>query len=155
MSYTMTDEHKRKISSASKEMWRTKDMTERNKKISKSLKGHKISEVTRLKFHFRCLREKHPRWNGGKSISKRGYLFILKPTHPFCNSLGYIFEHRLIMETHLGRYLKPEEVVHHINGNKLDNRIENLQLFKNDSKHKKFHFPKGFYFGKNAHLPPL
>jgi len=43
------------------------------------------------------------------------------------------------MEKHIGRYLTPEEVVHHINEIKTDNRIENLMLFKNANEHTKFH----------------
>ena len=78
-------------------------------------------------------------WNGGKSINCNGYVCIHSPNHPFKNNRGYVFEHRLVMEKHLGRYLVPEEKVHHINGIKTDNRIENLKLFKNESEHQQHH----------------
>ena len=84
--------------------------------------------------------EKHWHWKGGKILSGWGYYHIYQPNHPFCDHHGYIFEHRLIYEKYLGRYLKPEERIHHINYIKADNRIENLMLFPNISEHKKYHF---------------
>ena len=82
--------------------------------------------------------EKSYAWKGGKTIHSTGYIFIYIPTHPYAHN-GYVFEHRLVMEKHLGRYLKPEERVHHINKIKDDNRPENLKLFNNESEHQKFH----------------
>ena len=50
-----------------------------------------------------------------------------------------MLKHRLIMERHLSRKLKTSEVVHHINSNRADNRIENLMLFASNSEHATFH----------------
>ena len=63
---------------------------------------------------------------------KDGYVFIFLPwEHPFismANGRGYTYEHRLVMAEHLGRILEKEELVHHLNGIKKDNQIENLTL---------------------------
>jgi hypothetical protein len=70
-------------------------------------------------------------WKGGRILKKtRGlnYITVYKPDHPFADPKGYMLEHRLVMEQYIGRYLKPEDIVHHENGNGLDNRIENLRL---------------------------
>lgn len=79
----------------------------------------------------------NPNWKGGRRESL-GYILVNCPNHPFAND-GYVAEHRLVMEKKLKRYLKKSEVVHHLNGKKRDNRIENLSLFKNQALHQKFH----------------
>lgn len=77
-------------------------------------------------------------WKGGKSIKSDGYVLIWCPTHPN-NKNGYVLEHRLVMERHLGRTLLSTEIVHHINQNHSDNRIENLMLFESGGKHRNYH----------------
>lgn len=61
--------------------------------------------------------------------SSGGYAYLYKPDHRNCNSRGRILEHKFVMSEYLGRPLEDKETVHHINGNKLDNRIENLELW--------------------------
>jgi len=83
---------------------------------------------------------KSPHWKGGK-VRHNGYIYkkVIDFIHPFWDVDGYVAEHRLVMEDYLGRYLLPWEVVHHKNGIKTDNCIENLRLFENKSEHAKFH----------------
>ena len=80
--------------------------------------------------------ENNPNWKGGRSVGE--YIYIRCPDHPHCNWAGYVLEHRLVMEKHLGRYLRSKEVVHHRDGNKHNNGIENLQLFASNGKHLAF-----------------
>ena len=96
------------------------------KNRSKALKG-------------RYKREESSQWKGGRIKVQYGYIRIKNDTHPYCNCHGYVLEHRLIMEKHIGRVLLPTEVVHHINNIKDDNRIENLMLFDSKSRHQFYH----------------
>jgi hypothetical protein len=65
----------------------------------------------------------------GRTRDSSGYILVHRPAHPRATSLGYVREHRLVVEEHLGRYLTAEENIHHKNGVKDDNRIENLELW--------------------------
>ena len=78
--------------------------------------------------------EDHHNWRGGIVEYTGGYLAEkIKPDDPMmpmAKSDRYVFQHRLVMARSLGRPLDPSETVHHINGDKKDNRLENLQLRK-------------------------
>lgn len=78
----------------------------------------------------------HPSWKGGRRLNSRGYVRVRVAGR------GDVLEHRLVMETHIGRSLLPTEVVHHINGNKQDNRIENLEIM-NHGEHTRHHNLQG------------
>ena len=71
----------------------------------------------------------NPNWNGGVAQTWSGYRMVANPKHPNARPTGYVLEHRMIMSNYLGRPLGEHEVVHHINGDKQDNRIENLELY--------------------------
>lgn len=74
--------------------------------------------------------EDSPNWKGGRRRSDKGYILIYAPNHPRHMAKGYVLEHRLVMEKDLGRYLLPTEIVHHLNGMRDDNRLENLELWQ-------------------------
>lgn len=78
-----------------------------------------------------------------------GYRMIRKPEHPFADSKGYVREHRLVMEGYLDRYLEEDECVHHVDGDKSNNDIENLELMLIED-HVKLH-----HTGKEGRGPDL
>ena len=64
-----------------------------------------------------------------RRLSKKGeYLYAIVRNHPNSTANDYVLFHRIVMENHLGRILTSNEIVHHKNENKKDNRIENLEL---------------------------
>lgn len=99
------------------------------KKISQSL----VSRILKRQNFFTGVRfaEAHHNWKGGV-INAGGYNMVLvrqdDKFYSMANTMGYVLEHRYVMAKHLNRCLDKNETVHHVNGDKRDNRVENLQL---------------------------
>lgn len=73
-----------------------------------------------------------PNWKGGRFKTSSGYIDIwVGKDYPNCKNWGYYAEHRYVMEQYLGRPLEKNETVHHIDGDRTNNKIENLQLRNN------------------------
>lgn len=109
--------------------WRKPMSAERRAEMSRTHKGRKLSEEQRRKIGERnsC------NYNGlnGYGHTKRhnrGYVLAYAPKHPNAHADGYVMLHTILVERVIGRYLNREEVVHHVNHVRDDNRIENLLL---------------------------
>lgn len=80
------------------------------------------------------------RWKGGEITDGHGRVLIYSPDHPNPSYCGtHVYRYRLVMEKHIGRFLTSQEIVHHINRDHSDDRIENLELMS-QSEHMKLHW---------------
>lgn len=113
----MTEKTKRKISVA-------------NRGRVSSNKGKHLSEETKRKISVAKKGKmlKPSKYGGHRKKRCDGYITVYKPSHPCAAKDGYVLEHILVMEEKIGRIISRDEVVHHINHIRDDNRIENLQL---------------------------
>lgn len=111
-------------------------------KISKANTGQVVSETTREKIRLATqgqrLREKNPMWKGGRFKNKQGYIHIL------IDGI-YRLEHRYFVQKLLGRDLEDYEHIHHLNGIKDDNRMENLKVVINKEHYGEIKCPKCQY----------
>lgn len=88
----------------------------------------------------------------GYKLRCDGYVLVAAKEHPAARG-GYVLEHRLVMEKHLGRYLSADELVHHINGKRDDNRIENLSVMSRPE-HMRAHYTEREIDPTNGRLFP-
>lgn len=77
-----------------------------------------------------------PNYGSGRSLASNGYMLVrVGVGHPMADVRGYAYEHRMVASRVLGRDLKPDEIVHHRNGVKTDNRPENLEVVTGNAGH--------------------
>ena len=130
---TLSKEHIQKLRERKKRygkdapMWGRKHSRETIEKMIMFRTGRKMLDEWHQTFGERQMGEKNHRWKGGIKTCD-GYKLLLMPGHPLADKKGYVREHRLVAATALGRPLKKNELVHHVNGIKTDNRNRNLLI---------------------------
>ena len=78
----------------------------------------------------------NPNWRGGRTITAHGYVLVrVGQDHHLADVRGYAYEHRIVAEEKIGRRLRRHEQVHHVNGDKADNRPENLDVVADSAHH--------------------
>lgn len=112
----------------------TEAQREAGKRAGAAKRGKVLSVETKLK-----ISEGHKlSGEGHKKLRTDGYVYVYYPKHVNATKDGYIMEHHLVMEKHIGRPISKGEVVHHRNHIRNDNSIENLQLMT-FSEHARYH----------------
>lgn len=148
----LTEEHRAKISAANRGRKASPEARakmssaskgrvispEARKKIGDAHRGRQLTPEHKAKIGDANRGEKSAAWNGGV-IQLEGYSAAKCYGHPHANTGGYVMLHRLAMEQHLGRYLSPDETVHHIDGDKQNNNPANLMLFATTGDHTAHH----------------
>lgn len=83
---------------------------------------------------------KNGMWQGGRTVASNGYVLVrVGPEHHLADVRGYAYEHRVVAEGVIGRRLRRGEQVHHKNGNKQDNRPDNLEVLGSFAEHRVKH----------------
>ncbi len=108
------------------------EVSQRHKgRVKSAEERKKISESKKIK----CA--------GHQKLREDGYIAIYYPAHLMANSEGYVMQHRLVVSEAAGRLLQDDEVVHHINGDRKDNRLENLKVMT-QKEHAAYHMKKRY-----------
>jgi len=102
------------------------------------LNSLKRTQTPRRKWWPRAAKEKHGNWHGGTRMIK-GYKHIYLPGHRLARTDGWIAEHRLLKELEI---IEKSQIVHHKDGIRTNNSLENLLVFSNNSEHIKYHNQK-------------
>lgn len=88
--------------------------------------------------------EEFKKWENYRIISKGKYNYAYVPNHPNATGIGYVLEHRIVMENKLGRLLTRKEIVHHEDENGKNNHPDNLELKGSQAEHSREHaFERG------------
>jgi hypothetical protein len=84
-------------------------------------------------------RENSWHWKGGRAVAENGYVRVYLPEHPAAQANGYVGEHHLVAEQELGRPLRPDEAIHHLNKVPYDNDPKNIIVLASHKDHAKLH----------------